>query len=553
MRDFIAGPASYAKEHKVGCSCFSILAAMAFSAASRIHMVGTVADLTNYISEPNLSTFFLFLGSFAICLPLIAMLGFAVSRAILGPSDNARRPVVFSGLTNCIFILLCVVVLCVCWSPYYLACYPGGVFSDTFNAIRQVYWGGLNNQQPILYTLMVGAFIKASEATGHGLTVAIGAFCAVQFLLMAYVCAVILGRLRPACVPKVILLLSFLFFAFFPLIPAYAVSIWKDVPFTLALVMFCLALYDAARARGAGSRLLLVLGLRLLIYGLLVAFFRNNGKFIVALAFLALACLAFFRRGEGRAPFVATLGALAVCCMLAFIVQGPVYSRLGLNDTETTESIAIPMQQIAAISKSGGSMSADERAYVDTFLNAEDAKNYYNPCLFDLIKWYAPSYNGSVIEEDMGKFIHVWASLVARNPKVALDAYAMETCGFWAPNVASEDGYVSVSCWYNEFGLGNHDLLAGIGIHGASEAIQSIPPISAGIFAWVMLAAIAIALMERRWDAILGLLPLLALWLTVMVATPVAVSLRYVYALVLAVPMELEMLMAPSSRHGVSS
>ena len=58
MRDFIAGPVSYAKEHKVGCSCFSILDALAFSTASRIHMVGTVADLTNYISEPNLSTFF---------------------------------------------------------------------------------------------------------------------------------------------------------------------------------------------------------------------------------------------------------------------------------------------------------------------------------------------------------------------------------------------------------------------------------------------------------------------------------------------------------------
>lgn len=529
----------YARKHRLGCTLFSLVAALSFAMGSRLSIPGAVTDPGISIKPINLSTVLVFSFSLVGIFVLLVILGAGVEY-----SSHRRCDKKFlSGLSDRGFLLVVLLVLCICWLPYFLACYPGGVFSDSFNAIRQAVWGGLNNQQPILYTLLIKLFIEVSEAMGHGLTVAVAGFCAAQYVAMAIESAVILRRIRAAQLPKMLIIIAMIFFAFFPLVPAYSVSIWKDVPFTLALVAFALALYDASKATVGNDDSSRGIAVRLAISGLLVAFFRNNGKFILVLCLAIFAVTAYARKTSRTKPIAVSLVSLFVVTVATFYIQGPVYSRLAINDTETTESVAIPVQQIAAISNSDGNMTADERAYVDTFLDAVDAKKYYNPCLFDMIKWYAPSYSGAAISSNMGKFISTWGSLVLKNPSVAFDAYALETCGFWAPNVATGDGYISVKSWYNEFGLENADLFERLGIYGVSEAIQSIAPISAGIFAWIMLAILAVAIMQRNVNTVLGILPLLALWLTVMIATPVAVSLRYVYAIVFAAPLEMYFLL----------
>ena len=63
--------------------------------------------------------------------------------------------------------------------------------------------------------------------------------------------------------------------------------------------------------------------------------------------------------------------------------------------------------------------------------------------------------------------------------------------------------------------------------------------LSAAIFVWVMLAAICICLGKRNYMGIIPMLPTLGLWLSVMVATPVGFSFRYVYAVFLCVPLYL--------------
>lgn len=525
---------SYGNRHRIGCALFSFVAALSFAMASRICMPGVVTDSGVSIEPITISTVLVFIVSLVAVFLATAGLGSAAEFL----SHSSNNQVFMGSLSDHRFVSVALLALCICWSPYLLACYPGGVFSDSFNAIRQAVWGGLNNQQPILYTLLLKLAIEASESAGHGLTIAIAGFCAVQYTALSFEAAVILKRLRSSCLPKTMVALAALSFAFFPLVPAYAVSIWKDVPFTLALIPFAIALYDASKAMLTEEGICWGIAVRLLISGLFVAFFRNNGKFILALGLVALLILILGRKAVTNKAAIASAAALLLATFVAFYVQGPIYTSLGLNDTETTESIAIPVQQIAAILVSDSNMTADERAYVDTFLQPDDAKEYYNPCLFDMIKWYAPSYNGAVIGSNMGKFIATWVCLVVKNPSVAFEAYILETCGFWAPNVATTDGYVSVKSWYNEFELENTDILDRLGVHGVSEVIQSLPPISAGIFAWIMLAFIAVGLMERMTDSLLGILPLFALWITVMIATPIAVSLRYVYAIVFAVPLE---------------
>ena len=66
-------------------------------------------------------------------------------------------------------------------------------------------------------------------------------------------------------------------------------------------------------------------------------------------------------------------------------------------------------------------------------------------------------------------------------------------------------------------------------------------PISAGLFFWVGMLSAAVASCsvpkESRLKAVLPVMPMLVLWLTIMIATPIASSLRYAYAFVLFIPL----------------
>ncbi len=69
-------------------------------------------------------------------------------------------------------------------------------------------------------------------------------------------------------------------------------------------------------------------------FALLVAFARNNGKYIVlaAAVFLLVVC-----RKEIREALVSLFVPLFATLLVIIVVQGPVYSRLGVDSSSTVE------------------------------------------------------------------------------------------------------------------------------------------------------------------------------------------------------------------------
>ena len=74
------------------------------------------------------------------------------------------------------------------------------------------------------------------------------------------------------------------------------------------------------------------------------------------------------------------------------------------------------------------------------------------------------------------------------------------------------------------------------------EKIENMAPISAAYFLFTMIITAAILWVRKSYAKLIVLIPGFVTWLTVMIATPVTISLRYVYILVLMVPVEIYLL-----------
>lgn len=177
-----------------------------------------------------------------------------------------------------IFFIITLVIL-ICWLPYILSYFPGGIFADTSSSINQA--SGVerfNNHNPILYALLLRFFMLITRNIGS-IQLSMELYTIFQVLVMACTCSYFIYWLYKRDISTKYIILVTIFFSFFKLVPLYAVSIWKDTPFCIAL--FWYSLYIAEIIINDAKNIEKLKGA--FIYSLLiflVAFLRNNGIYI---------------------------------------------------------------------------------------------------------------------------------------------------------------------------------------------------------------------------------------------------------------------------------
>lgn len=432
------------------------------------------------------------------------------------------------------------VLLLIAWMPYLLSYFPGGVYVDTFGVIDMAYgmddYGMqyLNNHHPILYTLLWRGAILVGRVFDDSLFFAVSVFQIVQYIVMASVIAYLIVWARANGLNKPMTIVMLLFLMFFPLFPLYAISLWKDTLFSLALLLFVIVVADGILKRETNCFTSTKYLLKLMLCGCLVAFLRNNGKYIVFITLFALLGLKVNKLRQHKKMF----GSFCALILTISIIQGPIYDEMGFNVDKTTESLGIPMQQISHLVYYDYELTAAEREYIESIVSEKSIKEHYRPCLFDSIKWYAPDYNSGIIDQNFLQFLVYYSKMVTRHRIGAIKAYMLATVGFWAPNITDSTAYVQSYMWDNVYNLENINVLekiVGVDIRGN---VDSMKPISSALFFLLVIYTAFALVVKKNYYKLLILLPAVANWATVMIATPIACSLRYVYILVLLIPIE---------------
>ncbi|MFD1872018.1 DUF6020 family protein [Hymenobacter bucti] len=231
--------------------------------------------------------------------------------------------------------------------------------------------------------------------------------CLFQMLVLASVFAYGMGQLEKRGLPKWALVSLTLFFSLFPLNGFYVNTLFKDVPFAIAVLLLALFTEEIVASRGAW-----------------LATARHAVGLAVVLA------LVWLIRHNGLLTSVVTLGSLAVvyaryrkqlalialgCGALVLLVKGPLYSAIHVNGRPYALDILMA-HQMSAVLHDGTQPTAPEKAVLEHVLPLPLWKAYYNPFQSDSLV-FSKSFNYTYLGSEAGRraYMATWASLVPRN------------------------------------------------------------------------------------------------------------------------------------------
>lgn len=408
------------------------------------------------------------------------------------------------------------------WSLYLIAYYPGVMSVDSLNQWSQIkqgiYWDG----HPVVHTL----FLKL--LTSFWSSPAVVSLS--QIIITAWVISFGLYSLEEFNVNKNLIRGFHLFFALFPTYGFMSVVLWKDVLFSVFLLLFTILVTKITLTKGSylESRKNLLF---MIFSSSIICLFRHNGL----LSFLGtiFLLLLFYRK------FIKPISTIFVATLLIyFLVKGPVYSLMNVLPTTSNETLAIPTQQIAAVIKYDGYLTEDQKNYLDKIFPLDHWKKNYNIRTVDPIKMHV-DFNKKVITDDIGKFLKAWLAIIKQNPKLALKAYANQTAIIWEFNGIVNLANMKIS--NNDLGLKNIVILPQVtnGINGLFKFTEHYyyswffwRP---ALFMYLSILFIVISIYRNKLSACIVAVPMFLNIFTYLLAIP-APDFRYFYANLLISP-----------------
>jgi hypothetical protein len=228
------------------------------------------------------------------------------------------------------------------WPLYLLAFWPGSLSPDSMDQWREVLSGHFTDWNPAFHTMTIWLVTRAWLSPAMAILSQIAALGAVAGWSLS-----VLERYG---VPRCVLWLTCLVFALLPVNGLMAVTLWKDIAYSTALLALTTLLFHMVMSRGQWlDRPRSWLWLGLVIF--LVAIYRHNG--IVPAFATPLLLLFLYRRHWGK-----ILSSAMVGLVLLVVVRGPVYEILDVRR-------GTPMDYVYA------SVSGQVRALADKFSGEE--------------------------------------------------------------------------------------------------------------------------------------------------------------------------------------
>ncbi|MCM1183334.1 MAG: DUF6020 family protein [Roseburia sp.] len=444
----------------------------------------------------------------------------------------------------CITVVLCLL----CWLPHFLYQYPGVMTPDSINQYAQILGVyELSNHHSVIHTLLLGMFYRIGLYFTGDVSFGLALCTLTQMLFMALVAGYVVRTLQKADVIFPVILAVIGFYALMPYHGAYAVTLWKDIPFAGAMTLFCAALLRFLLRPKSGllhsnpQKLAVseyfTLLLPYVFSGIMISLLRTNGWY----AFLAtLPFILFIYRKNWRLMIPVHL----IILLFVLFVKYPCMNIYEIKQADFVESLSVPLQQIACVVASGESLTQEEWDFVGSMMDLEQVPAQYRPDVSDNIKNLVRQKNPDYLETHKSAFFKTWLSIGLAHPKSYFDAYVAQTKGYWYPDVSYTVG-LDEGIYPNEFGLTWQPILRGgpvVKIREILFKLHELFPLygalwSMGMLFWVILVIAAVCLRTGEVEKALVCLPCIALVLTLCIAAPVATEFRYAYPLFYGLPL----------------
>lgn len=443
--------------------------------------------------------------------------------------------------------LLSALGLFMAWLPVFAAVYPGFFAYDATDELQEVLTGQYVTRHPLLHVLLLGRIVSGVERITGSYNAGIAVYVLLQMAVMALLLSWVLQSLKRLGAGRLLSGISFLYLAFFPVIPMYVMCTSKDILYTAGMLavitLLCLMKRDP-EGFGNGIKSWIGLGIALLV----MALFRNNGFYVFLVMIPALCALAQKKYRKRM------LTVIVVVLAVRAGVNGALNSALKPVNTDVQETLTVPIQQLARTWKYSPEVfgEADREALFEIL--PPEVLERYDPKLSDLVKI---DFGTDQYVKNPKRYWSLWLRTGAKAPLTYVNAWLMTSYGFWYPFTVidvyngthhyAESSYFSCETeapgqrrsflpWIE---AAYQEISWGAKLHQTPVLSWLFSP---GFLCWIYVLAGLLLTAGKRWSALGILMPVYLNWLTVLLGPTYLV--RYVLIFWFALPVLLLILPA---------
>lgn len=424
------------------------------------------------------------------------------------------------------FILIWISIL-VLWLPYFLSVYPGILSPDSISQWAQAVGKiGYTDHHPIVSTLLM----KISAVIFGNTNLAIAIYTVFQMCIMSLIFTYTIITIYKTNISRIIPIIIFLYYAFFPIHALYSVTLWKDVLYSGFMLLLSVQLYKMIITKGKNLNVMsqkILTGLSITLVGL----FRNNGIY-VTLCIVILVSIIYYKNKRIVCIFI--IGFIATLA-----IKTPIMIILNVEPSNYVESVGIPMRQIASIIVKDKYIPDYDLALISNVLSIKDIKESYTPLVSDPLKFHK-NFDRDYLVEHKKEFSMLWVKLFIKYPITYIETYLKCTNHLW--NTLSADAWHYTEICVNDLGIYQDSklpqlqkILPMLNWEISNISVFRIFYIYSILF-WILLFSIVINIIRKKYYTILILLVPFLNWATLMVASPTARQIRYVYSLYTIIP-----------------
>lgn len=457
-------------------------------------------------------------------------------------------------------------IILLCMLPLFLLNFPGTLTVDSFDQLSQARGiTPFDDHHPWVHTLIIKAFYSIGFGLTHSVYGGIAAYSILQMLIIAMSAAYAIVSVTDIYenagtgkdsgrTGRIVTVLMLLGFVLCPYNLVYSFTMWKDVLFAASVLILTVTIYRIYVCSIISVRDILLLT----ISGLGTCLIRHNGLYAYVLTMIAIILheIIRYRRHrtadtEGRKAadsspggarrLIMTVVSVALVLTVAVTVKGPVMRAYHVERGNMAHNLPIPLQQVARVVYDGCELTDEETAALEKLNTLDFLRTEYTPGGADPAMQWLVFGDTEYLNAHKGEYLALWLKLGLEHPGEYIRAYIDQTKGYYTTMAPEQTEYYGI--------LGNEEGLEPQPVLGASVRIKlneivyklhNILPVygilysMGACFMLLIMGAAIISFGDKT--RLLTYLPVTALTLTLLVATPLVADLRYAYPLMLCMP-----------------
>ena len=310
--------------------------------------------------------------------------------------------------------LLIMIILLICWFPYFLAYYPGIFAYDVGNQMEQITTASYHTKHPLLHTFLIQIFYSLGDLI-HSYTIGIALYNLFQMILLAGIISYSYLNLYQMGIGKVIRYIILIYYALFPVHAMLSISVTKDIIFSGFVLLFSV-LYYRKVVKDKGN----IIGYAALIMiSVIMCLFRNNA--IYAFFLSGFVNLFIYMRDRNKAK---KIGSIWIVVLILYFVSNVFLIRItNAQQGSIRESLSVPFQQISrTYNMHMEELSEEERKEIEELI---PGVLEYNPVIADPVK------SSAEVRHNEKRIIQLWARLLPQYFDTYVEAFLYNSYGSW--------------------------------------------------------------------------------------------------------------------------